>query len=319
MKALQITGPGSYCIVNADMPKVGLNEVLVEIEIVATCPRWDIHMMAGKDMFDYSKSPSYPLPIGFPGHEAAGTVRAVGANVTTLQAGDRVAALEHIAGNGAYAQYLSYPEMDLIKLPDSISFKQATSIELLKCVMIGLQQFDDLTGKSIVVAGLGPAGILAMQVAKIWGASRVAGIDLSETRLDYVRQLGIGEVMHAEQLGEERFDLGYDCVGFAGSVQNILAHVNHHVVIFGVLKGEVRFGEQLWGRGIRLESYGGRAVTEKDRELIIDALANKGLNMECIQTHHYSFSRYDEAVERLKSQEAIKVHFYPGRDFAETE
>jgi threonine dehydrogenase-like Zn-dependent dehydrogenase len=315
MKALQITEPGSFRIVDVDIPQPGEGEVLVEIEIVATCPRWDIHMMSGKDMFDPARSPSYPLPPGFPGHEAAGRVVAVGDHVSGLKVGDRVAALEHLPGNGAYAQYLNYPEHTLLKLPDNIPFKQAASIELLKCVIIGLQQFDTLQGKSIVIAGLGPAGILAMQAARIWGASRVVGVDINEERINYVRKLGFGEVKHANELNDERFDLGYDCVGFAESVQNIFAHVNHHLVIFGVLKGEVKFGPHLWGRGIRLESFGGRPVTDKDRELILDALA-KGLDMECIQTHNIPFTRYDEAVERLKSQEAIKVHFYPGKDFA---
>lgn len=315
MKALQITGPDSYQIVDAEIPTVQDNEVLVEIEIVATCPRWDLHMMAGMDMFMPGKSPDYPLPIGAPGHEAAGTVRAIGKDVKTLKVGDRVTALEHLPGNGAYAQYLCYPEDQVLKLPDEVSFKQATSFELLKCVVIGLRQFDDLRGRSMVVAGLGPAGLLAVQLAKIWGCSRVVGIDVSEKRLAYAKKLGIAEIIHADQLGDERFDLGYDCVGYAKSVQNVLDHVNKHVVVFGVLKGEVQFGGHLWGRGVRLETYGGRRFTARDMELLLDAVVDKGLNTEVIQTHNIPFTKYHEAVELLKAQDAIKVHFYPQKDF----
>jgi threonine dehydrogenase-like Zn-dependent dehydrogenase len=318
MKALQIVAPGQFSLVEVEKPSVGEHEILVEIEIVATCPRWDINMMEGKPMFASSRAiQQYPLAAGFPGHEAAGTVRAIGAKVRAFAVGDRVAALEHLPGNGAYAQYLTYVEKELIKLPDHISFKQAVSFELLKCVVMGLNQFADLRGKSVLVSGLGPAGILAMQVARIWGASAVVGIDLSPERLDYVRGLQFGEVVHAEQLGDRRFDLGYDCVGFAPSIQNVLDHVREHVVIFGVQKGEVRFGEHSWGTGLKLESYRGRPVTEREKQLMLDAVANHGLNMECIQTHTVSFHEYDKAVELLKSQAAIKVHFYPGRDFVE--
>lgn len=315
MKALQITAPGAYRIVETNIPKPGDYEVLVEIEIVATCPRWDLNMMAGRDMFDAAVSPHYPLPPGFPGHEAVGFVREIGRKVNKHRVGDRVAALEHLPGNGAYAQYMVYEEKDLLAIPDSVTFKQAVSFELLKCVLMGLTQFDDLRGRSMVISGLGPAGILAMQLARIWGASRVVGLDLNEDRLAYVRSLGFGEACQPQELGQNRFDFGYDCVGFAPSVQQLLTHVDRHVVIFGVQKGEVAFGDSKWGTGIKLETYNGRSVTARDCELLLDAVTNKGLNMECIQTHHVRFTEYEKAVQLLRGQEAIKVHFYPGRDF----
>ncbi len=315
MKSLHITGAGQFSIIETDVPTIKDHEVLVEIEVVATCPRWDMNMMAGKDMFDYSKSPDYPLIPGWPGHEAAGIVRAVGSGVRGFRVGDRVAALEHREEGGAYAQYLNYLEHELIKLPDNILFMQAVSFELLKCVMIGLSQFGDLRGKSMIVSGLGPAGMLAIQVARIWGASEVIGVDVNEQRIQYVRELGIGQVIHANELGDCRFDCGYDCVGAAPSVQNLLRIVDRHIVIFGVLKGTLQYEEQLWFKGLKLESYQYRPFNARDRELLIDAVANKGLNTTCIQTHHLPFTKYDEAVKLLKSQEAIKVYFYPGTDF----
>lgn len=121
--------------------------------------------------------------------------------------------------------------------------------------------------------------------------------------------------MHVNEIGDRRFDLGYDCVGAAPSVQNLLGIVDRHIVIFGVLKGTLQYEAHLWSKGFKLESYRYRPFGTRDRELLIDAVANKGLNTECIQTHHVPFTRYDEAVELLRSQEAIKVHFYPGSDF----
>ncbi|MFD0717633.1 zinc-binding dehydrogenase [Paenibacillus sp. GCM10027626] len=315
MKTLQIMDKQHFVIRDQEIPVPGDHQVLVQIEIVSTCPRWDMNMWDGKDMFDYTKTPEYPLLPGFPGHEMAGTVIAAGRGIRQLKVGDRVAAMEHIGGEGSYCQYLCYRESDLIKLPDSISWKQASSFELLKCVMLGMQQFGSLQGKTMIIAGLGPAGILALQMARIWGASRVVGIDVSEERVGYVKKLGIGEVMLACELGDEKFDLGYDCVGAAASVQNIIDHTSKHVVIFGVLKGELRYPEHLWMYGFKLESYTYRIPNERDRELLIDLVANKGLNLECLQTHHGSFVHYNQAVAWLKNQEAIKVYFYPAKDF----
>src|SRR5262249_44496563 len=73
--------------------------------------------------------------------------------------------------------------------------------------------------------------------------------------------------------------------------------------------------EHLWFKGTRLESYRYRAFGVRDRELLLDLVAGKGLDTACLQTHRGSFKRYEEAVELLKSQRAIKVCFYPGQDF----
>ncbi|BBI31066.1 alcohol dehydrogenase catalytic domain-containing protein [Cohnella abietis] len=291
----------------------------VRIEIVSTCPRWDISMMGGKDMFDASKKPDYPLLPGFPGHEMAGTVVAVGSKVQSFKVGDRVAALEHLLGNGAYAEYLNYRTHELIKLPDSVEWKQAVSFELLKCVLIGLLQFGDITGKSMLVSGLGPAGMLAMQAASLMGASSVTAVDINRERIAYVNSLGIGLAKHSDDVKDERFDLGYDCVGAAASVQSLLEKVDSHLVIFGVLKGEVRYGGDLWFKGIKLESYKYRSFGESDQALLLDLVANKGLNTECLQTHHVPLYRYQETIKLLNKQEAIKVYSYPATDFSVAE
>jgi threonine 3-dehydrogenase len=311
MKALQIDGVGEHKIVEVPIPSIMDDQVLVRINLVATCPRWDIAMLGGKDMFDATRGPDYPLPPGFPGHEAVGVVEAVGASVQGFQPGDRVAALEHLfPGQGAYAQYLAYRERDLLKLPDSVSDRRAVSTELLKCIVFGLDQFSDLRGKSMLIAGLGPAGMLAMQVAAAWGAHATA-IDVSQERVDAVNALGIGTAVHADELGDRRFDLGYDCVGAAASVQNVLDRTNEHVVIFGVLRGSLTFRDSFWGGGLKLESFRGRLVNDRYRELLLDLLTRPSFNTECLQSRQMSFRDYTEAVAVLKGQGAVKICFDP--------
>ncbi|MBP3962432.1 zinc-dependent alcohol dehydrogenase [Paenibacillus lignilyticus] len=316
MKAIQITGVHQYESIEVPVPEIKDDQVLVRIHLVATCPRWDLHMMGGKDMFIQNRQPDYPLPPGFPGHEAVGVVEAVGSSVQGFAPGDRVVALEHVSpGFGAYAQFMAYRENDLLKLPDHISDKRAVSSELLKCVMYGLDQFDELQGKTLLVAGLGPAGILAMQLASLWGA-KVTAIDVNRERVEYIKGLSLqGEAVHADDLGDRRFDLGYDCVGYSASVQNVLDRTDEHVIIFGVLKGNITYPESYWYKGTRLESYRYHPVTKRDRHLLLDALSNPAFNTECLQTEELSFKEYKRGVELLKAQKAIKICFNVQEDF----
>ncbi|WP_308638382.1 alcohol dehydrogenase catalytic domain-containing protein [Paenibacillus silvisoli] len=313
MKAVQITGVNQFEIVEVPVPQIKDDQLLVRINLVSTCPRWDLNMMGGKDMFNLTRQPDYPLPPGFPGHEAVGVVEAVGASVQGFATGDRVVALEHVSpGYGAYAQFMAYRENDLLKLPDHISDKKAVSSELLKCVMYGLDQFGSMQGKTMLIAGLGPAGILALQLASLWGA-KVTAIDVSRERVDFVNGLSLNaEAVHADDLGaERRFDLGYDCVGYAASVQNVLNRTDEHVVIFGVLRGSVTYPESYWFKGTRLESYRYHPVMKRDRLLLLDALGRPAFNTECLQTEQLSFRDYARGVELLKAQQAIKICFNP--------
>lgn len=166
----------------------------------------------------------------------------------------------------------------------------------------------------MLISGLGPAGILALQAARLMGADRVTAVDINRDRIEFVNSLGIGEARHSDELGEETFDLGYDCVGAAASVQSVLERTVQHLVIFGVLKGEVRYSDQLWFKGTKLESYRYRRFEAEDQALLLDLVVNKGLNTECLQTHHVPLTRYEETITLLQSQQAIKVYAYPQTD-----
>ncbi|SFI87569.1 Threonine dehydrogenase [Paenibacillus sp. UNC496MF] len=315
MKALQITGAGAYDIVDLPLPELKDDQVLVRITLVSTCPRWDMSMLGGYDMFAADRAPNYPLEPGFPGHEAVGVVEAVGASVRGFDPGDRVAALEHLSpGQGAYAQYMAYREGDLLKLPDHISDKKAVSAELLKCVLYGLDQFGELRGKRMLIAGLGPAGLLAMQLAALWGAKATA-VDVNAARVEAARSLGAGEALLADELGDRTFELGYDCVGAAASVQNVLDRTDEHIVVFGVLKGSLTYADRLWFKGVKLESYRYRRADDRIRRLLLDALGRPSFNTEILQTKQLSFRNYAEAVALLKAQQAVKICFDPQEAF----
>ena len=118
MKALQVTAPQQFEILDLPIPEPGEGEVLMKVLAVTTCPQWDLHLRHNEPMF-IGHQFSYPYPVGQPGHEAAGEIAAVGAGVTTLAVGDRVSAWRdpgHRAP-GCYAQYVIHRAENVIKTP----------------------------------------------------------------------------------------------------------------------------------------------------------------------------------------------------------
>ena len=84
MRALQILSPGNAEVVEVQTPTPDAGEILVEVEAVATCPHWDIHILDGVPMFA-DRPLEYPYVLGEPGHEAVGRVVALGDGVSDSQ------------------------------------------------------------------------------------------------------------------------------------------------------------------------------------------------------------------------------------------
>lgn len=318
MKLLQITAPGEYEIVETPLPDVGEHQLLMEIEAVTTCPRWDLCMFSGRDVLDANRSPSYPLLAGWPGHETAGTVVRTGSKVKRFKVGDRImahAAKMYVPGETGYAEYMRFTEQEVEPIPDGISFTEAAPFELLKCVIKGLRQFPAFYGKTVAVTGLGPAGLLAVQAAAILGAKRVIGIDSDERRRAWASQHTAAEIIAPEALTEHTFDYGFDCVGYAAAVQSLVDHARSKVVVFGVLHGKVVLDDEHWKRSFRFECFDMSPITRDDLDMALHVLAHPQMSMGSIVTHEGQLSQYGDAVKLLETKEAVKVCFYPKKEF----
>ncbi len=117
MKAIQFErhgGPEVLQVVDVPIPAPKVNEVLVRNKAIGVNYVDVQHRQGGYYLVI--------LPL-IPGIEAAGVVEAVGENVRTLQAGDRVAYAGYMGGN--YAEYTLVPVDKLVPLPDEIDFEQA--------------------------------------------------------------------------------------------------------------------------------------------------------------------------------------------------
>jgi NADPH:quinone reductase len=146
---------------------------------------------AGLNFIDvYHRTGLYPQPLPFtPGVEGAGVVEAVGANVSGVQPGDRVAYGGPIGG---YSEVRLIPAERVVKLPDSISSEQAAAMMLqgMTAEMLTRRVYPVKAGDTILVhAAAGGVGLIVCQWAKALGAT-VIGTVGSDDKADLVRAHG---------------------------------------------------------------------------------------------------------------------------------
>lgn len=317
MKAIQIITPGKALVVDVPIPGIEDDQVLVKVKACVTCPQWDITLFKGIDIFERPGYPKYPLPIGFHGHEMSGKVVAVGPAVEKFKVGDRVASI--ISGGedkpGFYCEYANRPVETIAKVPDSVSYEAAASLEMARYVSshIGVM---DVGGLRVGVVGLGSAGLIALQMFKSLHAREVVGIDILQPRLELARRLGADETINSslqgdvKKLEQQSLQTSVDCSGTAAGLQAALDYTSGPVAIFGVVHGEAKFGIKHWLKGTHILPR--KSPTEKDTEFVLELWRDNKLNTEALVTRRLPFERYAEGVELLIARKAIKICFYPG-------
>ena len=173
MRAIEITqtgGPEVLVLRELPTPEPGPGQVLIQIEA------------CGVNFIDvYQREGRYAVPLPFvPGQEAAGTVIALGPDVTSAKVGDRVAWC-HVMG--AYAEYAVVPVSRLIPIPEDISTRQAAAALLqgmtahyLAYSTYAIHRGDDV----LIHAGAGGVGLLLIQMAKHLGARVITTVSTDE-------------------------------------------------------------------------------------------------------------------------------------------
>lgn len=148
------------------------------------------------------------------GHEFSGTVEEVGAGVTSLTPGDRVAGVPLVPcmkcedcqkGNyslcrhysfigsrefGSFAEYVVVPEANAVRFSEDVSFEQGAFFEPATVALHGLERLQYTGGKTVAVLGGGTIGMFVMQWAKIFGAKEAVVFDIAPERLELGQRLG---------------------------------------------------------------------------------------------------------------------------------
>lgn len=321
MKVLQVGSGRNFQLLDLPIPEPGPKQVLLRIDAVTTCPQWDLHLRHNEPMFP-GHSFHYPYTPGQPGHEATGEIVAVGSHVTGLRVGDRASAWRDPGHdvNGCYAQYVAAEAENVIRVPADLAPEATASVELAMCVgatFLVLKGMNVLPGKRVGVAGLGPAGLIAAQMAVAEGASEVIGFDLSEERREFAVKFGPDAAFDPRDCPENlfpvrpvhpRLDTCIDCVGAKRSVEFLMDRTWDTVALFGVQREDYTFSTRHY-LNLRLCGYPGHSRAAA--EYAVDLIGRHRLDLTPLVTHHLPLERYDEGIDLLEQQKAIKICFHP--------
>jgi NADPH2:quinone reductase len=187
MKAIVINktgGPEVLTYQEAETPSPKAGEALVKLAAI------------GVNFIDvYHRTGLYPLTLPFiPGMEGAGTVEAVGADVTDISVGDNVA---YAMTPGSYAEYAAVPAARLVQIPRSIDTQMAAAAMLqgMTAHYLTSSTYPLKSGDvALVHAAAGGVGLLLIQMAKRAGAS-VIGTVSTEAKAQLAREAGADEVI----------------------------------------------------------------------------------------------------------------------------
>jgi L-iditol 2-dehydrogenase len=187
------------------IPKIGEDEAVVEMKACGLC---------GSDLMEWYLERRSPLVLG---HEPSGTIAGKGSKVKGFEAGDRVFVHHHVAdltchyckhGNytlceqfhktnidpGGFSEYFKVPtpnlKLDTLRLPETVSFEEATFIEPVGCCIRALNKCNIQKDDNVAVIGAGATGAIHVALSKIYGASKTFVSDLFDYRLKIARKFG---------------------------------------------------------------------------------------------------------------------------------
>jgi NADPH:quinone reductase-like Zn-dependent oxidoreductase len=196
-----------------EQPAVAADEVLVRVH-AASIHIGDVHVIRGvptlmRPVFKRARADNR-----VPGTDIAGTVEAIGSNVTGLRRGDEVFGW----CKGAFAEFVAVPASDLALKPGNMSMGQSSALGV--SAFTALQALRDQgeleSGQKVLITGAsGGVGTFAVQIAKALGAD-VTGV-CSTRNADMVRALGADHIVDYTRedftRGEARYDLILDNIG----------------------------------------------------------------------------------------------------------
>ena len=214
MKAIVYSEYGSPDVLrleNVDKPTPQANEVLVKVHATS---------LNASDWESLTGSPAYARISGLRkpgipilGSDIAGRVEAVGNDVTRFQVGDAVLG-DNLMVGGGFAEYVCIRESVLAPKPEALTFEQAAAIPQGGVIALqGLRDQGKLqAGEKLLINGAGgSAGTFALQLAKLYGAGEITGVDNAE-KLTLMRSLGADHVIDYRQTNYTRTGQKYDLI-----------------------------------------------------------------------------------------------------------
>src|SRR5580658_8946750 len=270
VKALLLSEYKHLEIAHLPDPQPGQGEVVISVAACGIC---------GSDVHGYDGSSGRRIPPIVMGHEAAGTIAALGAGVSGFAEGERVTfdstifcgacnncrrgdvnlcdhrqvlgvSCAEFCRPGAFAQYVAVPSRVLYRLPENLSFNEAAMLEAVSVALHGVSLAQVSRSSAALVLGAGMIGLLTLQALRAAGCSRIFIADQDTTRLKLAEASGatatlsahadvVEQVMHLT--GGAGVDLAIEAVGRNETVQASIDSVRKGgtVVLVGNISPEV--------------------------------------------------------------------------------
>jgi len=314
MKALQVVEPGKVELIDVPEPSPGDDEVLVKVTGATVCNQHDVKVLYNR--YRFQKVDRFPLPPGFPGHEGVGEVVEVGRQVQDIRAGD-VVAMTGIGGPGLYAQYVTRKASAVVRVEqrrDDVS--DAAPLELFGCVYRAVRR-TSIKGKRVAISGLGPAGLAAVQLTRLYEPAELLAMDVSPGRLEFASRFEIDRLIDASdretmaRFIEEGVDVVIDCSGSTASLQTAFLLARQEVTIFGYTDEPFEVNQAMWfQRELTIRNSKTLRIDEDFRPVV--RLYDEGkIEPGRLITHRLPLGDYTSAIRLVEGRQAVKVLLDP--------
>jgi threonine 3-dehydrogenase len=337
--------PGGDLVTVPD-PTPADDEVLIRVRAASVCGT-DVHIW---DWNAWAQNRIHRVPMVL-GHELSGEIIRVGSRVKSLQVGDHVSAETHIADgtcyqcrtgkmhicenvqvlgvdrDGVFAEYAVLPEVNAWRndpdLDPSLASIQEPLGNAVHC-LLPEQDIEDLAGKNVLITGAGPIGLLAILVAKTFGAAHVIITEVNRVRLELARKMGADLVLNPQVEGAglvdrikgategHGVDVATEMSGHPSSLPLVFQALRPggRVSLLGLFDGPVSldFDDAIIIRAARIHGIFGRRMFDT-WYTVKGLLTSPGFRdkMGQIITHRVPIAEVGRAMELIKSSEAAKV------------
>ena len=341
MSAAVYRGSGEISVEEIPIPEIGAGEILIQVDTCGICPT-DLKKIA------YDLLP----PPRVYGHETAGTVAAVGDRVTKFKLGDRVIVFHHIpcgecfycqhklfaqcavykkvgvtAGfepaGGGFAQYVRVMdwivERGVEKIPDGVSFEQASFVEPVNTCLKGIRAVAPERGDVCVILGQGPIGLIFTMMGKIEGLRMVA-TDTMASRRELALRFGAATAFDprdealAEHVKSMTDGRGADIVLVAASAKGIVEQAvscsrpGARILLFAQTshqeRVEVSGADICVGERVLLGSYSASVDLQKESA---DLVFSGALPVSELITHRYPLRQIQEGIARALHPDEVSL------------
>lgn len=343
MKALVLEGYNKLVYKDFPDPSVADDEVLIKVEAVGICGS-DVHGMDG--------STGRRMPPLVMGHEAAGTIISLGSDVKKWKDGDRVTFDSTIyklddwytrkgmynlsdgrmvmgvspgeyRRHGAFADFVNVPQHILYRIPDSVTFTEASMVEPVAVAAHAVELTPLDLNATAVVVGCGMIGLFVVQVLRARGCGSIIAIDLEDDKIALAKELGADTGFNPKRddirkevraLTEGRgADVAFEVVGISASVLTAIDSVRRGatVTLVGNLDPVAEIPLQaVVTQQIRLQ---GSCAICGEYPAVLDMIARGEVNVEAILSAEAPLSEGALWFQRLYNKEAglIKVVLKP--------